>query len=86
MNIFFIQYPFPCHLQTRLYNISVEFIFQINMYILKISLQYYCIQTSFLTDPRATNLTDDNSLLTDDSDSPELHTPPKQQPPNIQPS
>ncbi|CAH0598416.1 unnamed protein product [Chrysodeixis includens] len=34
-------------------------------------------------DPRPTNLTDDNSLLTDDSDSPEMHTPPKQQPPAL---
>ncbi|CAB3226292.1 unnamed protein product [Arctia plantaginis] len=37
-------------------------------------------------EPRPENVTDDNSLLTDDSDSAELHTPPKQEPPKMQPT
>uniref|UniRef100_A0A2A4JCH6 Inner centromere protein ARK-binding domain-containing protein n=2 Tax=Heliothis virescens TaxID=7102 RepID=A0A2A4JCH6_HELVI len=37
-------------------------------------------------DPKAVNITDDNSLLTDDSDAADMHTPPKQVPPQIQPT
>nr|XP_049705768.1 inner centromere protein A isoform X1 [Helicoverpa armigera] len=37
-------------------------------------------------DPKPVNLTDDNSLLTDDDDSQEIHTPPKQAPPIVQPT
>ncbi|CAH0697454.1 unnamed protein product [Spodoptera exigua] len=37
-------------------------------------------------DPKQVNITDDNSLLTDDSDAPDMHTPPKQSPPVIQPT
>lgn len=37
-------------------------------------------------DPKPVNITDDNSLLTDDSDAPEIHTPPKQEIPAVQPT
>ncbi|KAJ8708234.1 hypothetical protein PYW07_010359 [Mythimna separata] len=37
-------------------------------------------------DPKQANVTDDNSLLTDDSDVHEPHTPPKKQPPPLQPT
>ncbi|XP_075986197.1 inner centromere protein [Anticarsia gemmatalis] len=37
-------------------------------------------------EPRAQNVTDDNSLLTDDSDTMEMHTPPKQEPPKLLPT
>ncbi|CAG4995436.1 unnamed protein product [Parnassius apollo] len=36
--------------------------------------------------PLTTNVTDDNSLLTDDSDTPDVHTPPKKGIPAAQPS
>ncbi|CAH1641887.1 unnamed protein product [Spodoptera littoralis] len=37
-------------------------------------------------DPKQVNITDDNSLLTDDSDATDMHTPPKQPPPQMQPT
>ncbi|KAF9806618.1 hypothetical protein SFRURICE_012155, partial [Spodoptera frugiperda] len=39
-----------------------------------------------IADPKQVNITDDNSLLTDDSDATEMHTPPKQPPPHVQPT